>query len=426
MKKVLIITYYWPPAGGPGVQRWLNFVKYLPQHQIKPIVYIPSNPNYPIVDNDIINEVPKGVQLISQPIFEPYNIANMFGKNNSKTISKGIISDEKQQTWKQKTLLWIRGNVFIPDARKFWISPSVKFLSKYITEHHIDTIITTGPPHSIHLIGLKLKNKLSLKWIADFRDPWTTIGYHQKLKLSNKAKRKHLLLEKQVLNSSDQLITTSWGTQKEFSNKTATPIAVITNGFDEIKPIAIELDKKFTLSHIGSLLSERNPINLWLALAELTNENNDFATYFQLNLAGVVSESIIKSIKQHGLSNYLNTLGYISHAEAIQLQHKTQLLLLIEINSEITKAIIPGKLFEYLQAKRPILGVGPKNADLAKIIKETQSGTFFHYNEKEKIKAQILTYFEDFKQHKLNITPNNINQYTRQSLTQKLANLIRQ
>ena len=424
MKKVLIITYYWPPAGGPGVQRWLKFVTYLKEFNIEPIVYIPQNPTYPIIDTNILNEVPKGIEIISQPIFEPYGFASKFSKKNTSTISKGIIPEQQKRHWKDQLLLWIRGNFFIPDARKFWIKPSIKFLSDYIKKHSIDTIITTGPPHSVHLIGLNLKQKHSLKWIADFRDPWTTIGYHQKLKLSNWAKKKHLELEKQVLDTSDQLIVTSWGTQKEFKAKTKTAINVITNGFESIEITKTNLDQKFTISHIGSLLSERNPKNLWLALSELINENNDFARHFKLNLAGVISKSIIDSIHKSGLKNHLNTLGYISHTEALQLQQKSQLLLLIEINSEITKAIIPGKIFEYLRAQRPILGIGPKDADFSTIIKETNSGSFFQYHEKEALKNQILSYFNSYTQGNLNVDSKNIEQYTRKSLTKQLSVLI--
>ncbi len=424
MKKVLIITYYWPPAGGPGVQRWLNFVKHLPKQKVHPIVYIPSNPSYPIIDSEINNELPKGIDIISQPIFEPYSWANKLSSSDAKTISKGIIPEQKKQDWKQKLLLWIRGNLFIPDARKFWVKPSVKFLEEYIKTNQIETIITTGPPHSVHLIGLQLKQKLDLRWIADFRDPWTTIGYHKKLKLSRWAKKKHQNLELKVLKKADDLITTSWGTKKEFEAKTKTPITVITNGFEAKNLPEVTLDKEFSLSHIGSLLSERNPINLWKSLSELINENVDFSNDFKLNLAGVVSENIVHSIHKYGLEKHLNLLGYISHSDALQLQRKSQVLLLIEINSEITKAIIPGKLFEYLQSGRPILGIGPKEADFNMIISETQSGSFFNYDEKEFLKSQIVSYYKNFKAGKLLANTKEINQYSREALTASLAKLI--
>ena len=198
--KVLIITYYWPPSGGPGVQRWLKFVKYLREFDIEPVVYIPENPTYPIVDDSMQSEIPKDIVILKQPIFEPYAFAQVFSKKETKTISKGIIAENNKQSFLQKKLLYIRGNFFIPDARKFWVKPSVKFLKKYIKEEGINTIITTGPPHSVHLIGMGLKEQLGVKWYADFRDPWTTIGYHDKLRLTQQSIQKHKVLEKCYIN----------------------------------------------------------------------------------------------------------------------------------------------------------------------------------------------------------------------------------
>ncbi len=198
MKKVLIITYYWPPAGGPGVQRWLKFVKYLPDFDIEPIVYIPENPTYPLLDEKLVADVPQNVTILKNKIIEPYAWASVFSKKNTKKISSGIIPNQRKQSFVQKMMLWVRGNLFIPDARVLWVKPSVKYLSKYIQENNIDTVITTGPPHSLHLIGLQLKEKLNVKWIADFRDPWTTIGYHKALKLTEASAKKHKDMEKKV------------------------------------------------------------------------------------------------------------------------------------------------------------------------------------------------------------------------------------
>jgi len=259
-KKVLIVTYYWPPAGGPGVQRWLKFVKYLPEYNIEPIVYCPKNPSYPIIDAHLADEVSSDLTIIKQPINEPYKFANLFSKKSSKTIRSGVIPKENKQSFIEKLMLYIRGNYFIPDARKGWVKPSVAFLSKYIQRHQIQTVITTGPPHSMHLIGLRLKERLGIYWIADFRDPWTTIGYHKQLKLTKVSSRRHLQLEHSVLNTADQIIVTSNITKQEFQFKTKQPIEVVTNGYDTFMVKRPDKDKGFTMAHIGSLLSERNPI----------------------------------------------------------------------------------------------------------------------------------------------------------------------
>lgn len=423
--KVLIITYYWPPAGGPGVQRWLKFVKYLPNFGIEPVVYIPENPTYPLIDEGLLKEINPDVTLLKQKIMEPYVWASAFSKNSTKKISSGIIPHKKKQSFLQRIMLWVRGNVFIPDARVLWVKPSVTYLSKYIKEQGITTVITTGPPHSLHLIGLRLKELHSIKWIADFRDPWTTIGYHKALKLSASAAKKHKDLEKKVLNSADTVLVTSPTTKAEFEALTTKPIAVITNGYD-VETIARQpLDEKFTIAHIGSFLSERNPKMLWQALAELIAEEPDFNNDFQLKLIGAVSNEVLEAINQYGISKYVNMLGYVSHSEAVSEQRKSQVLLLVEIDSEDTKCIIPGKLFEYMVSERPTLAIGPQGADFAGIIQTTNTGVFATYEDKEKIKNTIKNYFTQYKEGNLKSHPIGLQQYSRKNLTGQLAQLLK-
>lgn len=423
--KVLIISYYWPPAGGPGVQRWLKFVKYLPEFDIEPIVYIPENPNYPLVDASLISEVSKDITIITQPISEPYKLAGLFSKKSSKTISKGIIPEKKTQSFMEKAMLYVRGNFFIPDARKSWVKPSVNFLSNYIEKHNIETIITTGPPHSLHLIGLQLKAKHKVKWIADFRDPWTTIGYHKQLKLTKSSQEKHKALEKQVLNTADNIIVTSSVTKTEFQGITNKPIEVITNGYDyesvETKP----LDSKFTLAHIGSLLSKRNPEVLWQVLSELVKENNNFSQDFQLNFVGAVSESVLSSIDNFGLGSYVKNIGYVSHKMSITYQKSSQVLLLVEIDSEETKCIIPGKLFEYMVSNRPILALGPEGSDVENIIKETNTGNYFYYTDYKSLKSTILAHYKGYQNKSLQVHAVGLQKYSRKNLTSKLVSVLK-
>ncbi|ALM07203.1 glycosyl transferase family 1 [Sediminicola sp. YIK13] len=423
MKKALIITYYWPPAGGPGVQRWLKFVKYLRDFEVEPVVYVPENPEYPIMDFTFENEIPEGIKIYKQKIFEPYQLASIFSKKKTKSISSGIIQT-KDQSLLEKVLLWIRGNLFIPDARKFWIKPSVRYLQQVIEEQGIETIITTGPPHSVHLIGMKLKANNSIQWIADFRDPWTSIGYHKKLKLTKSSQKRHLQLESEVLNRADSIIVTSNTTKKEFSNITDQPITVITNGFDSRKFSSYKLDDAFTISHIGSLLSGRNPIVLWQALKELTEENADFRKNLVLELIGVVSKDVLESIQSHQLEPYVRMEGYVSHEKAIERQQRSQVLLLVEIDSEETKGIIPGKFFEYIAADRPILGVGPEGWEVAQMISETCTGSAFTYMEAQAIKTQLLEWFIAYQKKELYVKSQHIEQYSRRELTGKLAQLI--
>jgi glycosyltransferase involved in cell wall biosynthesis len=426
LKKVLIITYYWPPAGGPGVQRWLKFVKYLPGYDIEPVVYIPENPTYPLIDNGLLSEVSPETTIIKHKIIEPYAWASAFSKKSIKKISSGIIPNKKKQSLLQSIMLWVRGNLFIPDARVLWVKPSIAYLSNYIKENNVDVVVTTGPPHSLHLIGLGLKEKLGIKWLADFRDPWTTIGYHKELKLSASSAKKHKDLEKKVLNTADAILVTSPTTKTEFEVLSTKPITVITNGYDTEKITKQSLDEQFTIAHIGSFLSERNPQILWQALADLVTENPDFKKHFQLKLLGAVSQEVIDAISTYKLNDYVNNLGYVSHEKALVQQRKSQVLLLVEIDREETKCIIPGKLFEYMVSERPIIAIGPKGADFSAIIKETNTGIFVTYAEKDKLKQTILGYFDQYQQGTLKSHAIGLQQYSRKNLTGKLADLIKQ
>jgi len=423
MRKVLVITYYWPPAGGPGVQRWLKFVKYLRDFGIEPVLYIPENPHYPLLDESFSDDIPDDLKIYKHSIREPYRIASVFSSKKTKRISSGIIQT-KNQSFLEKVLLWVRGNLFIPDARKFWVKPSVDFLKDVLVKEGIETIITTGPPHSVHLIGYYLKKFQALNWIADFRDPWTTIGYHKKLKISSSAEKKHKQLESDVLNSADKIIVTSNTTKLEFQQITNQLIEVITNGYDGEIASSYKLDSKFTIAHIGSLLSGRNPMNLWRVLSILVKENEDFKKALQLRFIGVVSEEILASISEAGLQEYIEIVGYVTHHEALEYQKSSQVLLLVEINSVDTIGIIPGKLFEYMAAKRPILGIGPKNWEVASIVKETKTGQMFDYYDDIELKNVLLSWFQQFQKGELQITSGSIKQYSRRELTRKLVEYI--
>ncbi|MFN3640816.1 MAG: glycosyltransferase, partial [Flavobacterium sp.] len=331
---------------------------------------------------------------------------------------------QRKQTIVDKLLLWIRGNCFIPDARVLWVKPSVTFLAKYLKDHPVDVVVTTGPPHSLHLIGLSLQEKLQLPWLADFRDPWTTIGYHKELKLTENSKQKHKLLEKKVLQSVDRVIVTSPTTAQEFSSLTSQPIHVITNGYDDSSVGKLALDTHFTIAHIGSLLSERNPRVLWKALRELRKEYPEFKSKMRLKLVGKVSQEILYTLKEFHLTDALDLLGYLPHQKAVEEQKKSQVLLLIEMDKDETRCILPGKLFEYMVSGRPIMAFGPEGSDIEPILKNTNTGSFFNYNSVEDVKSHLLELFKEFEQGTLTTHPIGIQPYHRKALTQKLAEVL--
>lgn len=421
---LLILLYYWPPAGGPGVQRWLKFVKYLPENGFHPIVAIPKNAAYPIEDFDLKDEIPNGITILEIPINEPLQWLRKLGFSSAKTLSQGVIKPTHKQSIFEKVLWWIRANVFIPDARISWVNNATQFLDKYLENNKIQTLITSGPPHSLHLVGERIKAKHDIRWIADFRDPWTSIGYHAKLPLTNRAKLKHQMLEKRILQNADHIVVTSQGTAREFEALTSKPISVITNGYDVEVHTGANASAVFSFAHIGSFLSERNPIVLWKVLSELT-QDAAFARDFSLELAGVVSPEIIQSLTHFQLMPFVKQHGYVSHQKAVALQKNAQVLLLIEIDSAETACIIPGKLFEYMASGRPILALGPKNSDIKAIIEETETGVFFEYNQEITLKQLIRDWYQLFVAKKLSMQSKSIEKYSRKSLTRDLATILK-
>jgi len=419
--KVLIITYYWPPAGGSGVQRWLKFVKYLQGFGIEPVIYTVDKPNYAIIDETLQKEVPTTIEILKQPIREPNNLLSFFGNKNKQT-SAGFL--DTKPSFFGKIAQYIRANFFIPDARKYWIKPSVKFLSEYLLKNTIDVVITTGPPHSLHLIGLELKQKLDIKWIADFRDPWTDIDYFHQLPLTNKAIKKHEQLEKEVISSADCILVVG-KTMKENYLKYNKNVEVITNGFDDNEVVdGIELDTKFSFVHIGMMNANRNPRTLWKVLSEIIIENKSFANNFQLKLVGKCANEVLESIKENRLMSNLEMINYISHNKVIAFQKSAQVLLLAVNNVPSAKSIITGKIFEYLQANRPILAIAPTDGDLAGIINTTNSGYVVDFEDAHTLKKTILELYNAYKNHNLVADSKNIEQYHRKNLTKRLAQII--
>ena len=426
-KKILIITYYWPPAGGPGVQRWLKFVKYLPEFGWEPTVFIPENPSYPIVDDTLEKDVSINLEIIKTKIWEPYQIAEFFGKDNKK-FKAGQFDVGKNQSLKSRLSIWVRGNFFIPDARVFWVNPSVTYLKKYLKENHFDALVTTGPPHSVHLIGLNLKKEFpNLKWIADFRDPWTEISYYQHLKLTKFADQKHRNLEQKVFENADITLATSYADAENFKKKGANAVC-ITNGFDvenqESRTENREPSTQFTLSYIGVLEQLRNPEVLWRVLNDLMKENEDFRKNFILKFVGRIDDRILDEITNSELNDSVKNLGYLSHSEANLEMQNSDLLLITNFSEDKSKGIIPGKIFEYLATKKQIISFGPKESDVKRILEETHAGKHFSYDDSESLKAFILEKFNDWKSGNLSSNTENIEQFSRRNLTKKLAEIL--
>ena len=428
-RKVLIITYYWIPSGGAGVQRWVKFVKYLREFGWEPIVYTPENPEYPSEDFSFQKDIPADVEVIKTPIWEPYNVyRNLFGKKGQK-INAGFISENKKSGWKDTLSIWIRGNFLIPDPRRFWIKPSVNYLKKYLQQNPVDAVITTGPPHSMHMIGLGLKKELpALKWVADFRDPWTNIDFYNDLYLTSFADKIHRKLEKQVILNADCVLVVGGEMVREYAEMSPKRIKLITNGFDREDMLGEKekLDKGFTLSHIGTLNAARNPKTLWKVLGEICSQNESFRSDLKIQLIGKTDFSVLEEIDKNGLSSNLEKTEYLSHNEAIAKQQTSQILLLLINNSANAKGILTGKFFEYLAAGRPILAVGPADGEVANVLEETQAGVIVGFEDEEKTSKVVLEYYSQYKNGELSVSTKSIEKFSRRELTKQLSEVLNQ
>ena len=420
MKKVLIITYYWPPAGGSGVQRWLKFSKFLPENGWKPYIFTPDSPAFDVKDEDLLSDIHIETEIWKTPIWEPYTLKEkLFGKSESSNA--GIIQDKSST--KNKIMNWVRGNIFIPDPKVFWVKPSIKLLSKKIKEEGITHLVSTGPPHSMHLIALGLKKQnQDLKWVADFRDPWSELDLLNEFYLTKKSKQKYRKLEKEVLQNSDVCLTVSETWVESFKVLGSRNVKLITNGFDEDDFTVKEKENdKFVMGHFGLLNHLRNPKNLWKILHDLCDENPEFNEKLEIRLSGNIDTEVLQNITQYfHLKNKVKVLGYLSHKEVLDEYNESSVLLLLLFNSESGTGNYPGKIFEYFAAKRSILAFGPKESDTQKLMEKTKSGIYHDYSD-DNLKKSIISLFENKEEF---ITSDKINNFTRKKLTQQLSDLL--
>ena len=438
MKRLLIITYYWPPTGGSGVQRWVKFSKYLPEQGWQPVVYTPENPEQLARDESLLQDIPACVEVIKRRITEPYAIYRRLTGGKSGQEVNPVNAQKKN--WKQRLSLWIRGNCFVPDPRISWVHPSVRFLKKYLAEHPVDAVVTTGPPHSVHLIGRGLKRALGLHWIADFRDPWTEMFYYKHLGLGPAADRRHHRLEQSVLDEADTVISVSPPVRDDFQAKTKTPVVLITNGFDEedfsaegggsgsaaaqpFTRVGSRSDSgagaaavpPFRLVHTGLFAADGNPLNLWDALARRCEADPAFRERLEIRLAGKVDAAITEAIRGRGLGPNLVDLGYLPHDETVREQRAADILLLpLRREPEYAK-VLPGKIFEYLAARRPVLGIGQSDGAAARILRDAGAGDMFDWDEQDALLA-----FLDAPHPQTT----DIGKYSRRALTAQLTKIL--
>lgn len=413
-KTVLIVAYYWPPAGGSGVQRWLYFANELKQLGWHVIVVTQKNAAYPLQDPCLVEKISDGIEVYKIRGWEPYSLAQLGSSRGEQD------SLSKTGVW-QSFKRWVRAELFFPDARMFWIRPVVRFVHKYTAHHKVDAVVTSGPPHSAHMIGYQLKQSLQLPWLADFRDPWSDFFQNKLLPMSKRIQEKHMQWENKILKKADVVSVTSPSLKKKFSSKNPN-CKLFTNGYESI--LYGEPSQKFSLVYTGVMKSIQNPKNLWKVLGELVLENNDFAADLSLQLIGYLEAPIINSIQSCGLQSYCEYYSYMSKDALVPYVTSAQLLLMVSVNDEHSYQVIPGKLFEYLATRRLILAIGNPLGDMANILSSTQAGQVFDYTEQTRLKKHILEAYLNFKEGLMPEITSNIDSYKRSEIANKLSDCL--
>ena len=427
--RVLIISYYWPPTGGSGVQRWVKFSKYLSSEGWQPVIYTPLNPEMTAVDESLAAEIPQDVEVVRRKIFEPYGIyRRLLGRRGGKAAAEVNPINSRNMSLGKRLTMFVRGNCFIPDPRCFWIGPSVRFLKKYLKAHPVDVIISTGPPHSMHLIALGLSRATGLPWVADFRDPWTRMFYFKHLGLTSLSERIHRKLEKKVLDGADVVVAVSPLVRDEFRTMTDTRVELITNGYDEADfPQVQDTPGErsfFNLTHTGLFASDGNPEILWTVLAEKAASDKEFAESLRIRLAGRTDEEIRESIRRAGLGANLEDRGYLPHGEAVAEQCSATVLLLPLRKEPEYRAVLPGKLFEYLAARRPVLGIGQSDGAMAAILSDTSAGETFDWEDREGLRDFVDRQWKAFREGRSLYCGKDISAYSRRELARRMAELL--
>lgn len=424
MKKVIIITYYWPPSGGIGVLRCLKFVKYLREFGWEPIVVAPSNPDYPYIDEGNCRDIPPGVEVLYTPIWEPFRLFKILTGRKGGSLNNIVHVREKKSIFDELGI-WIRGNFFIPDARAMWIKPTVNFLNDYLQKNEVDAILSDGPPHTNTVIATKIAKKHGIPFLADFQDPWTQVDYYKLFKIGYFADKKHKSLEQECFKTAKKITIASPAWKNDIESIGAKNVDVIYYGYDEddFKDIVPVPDNKFSICHSGLLGFDRNPENLWIALNQLVQKSDEFEKHLSLKILGQVDINVINCLKKYDLERFLDNRGIVLRAISLQEISNAWVLLLPLNKAENVNGRIPGKLYEYIRVGRPIISFGPRGTDVDNIINDFSLGQNFEWDEVVALENHIFYQFQNFMKNSFDSDQNikNISVFSNQNQTQKLA-----
>lgn len=431
-KKVLLIGYYFPPCAGVGILRTAKLTKYLTRMGYDLTVFTAKPAQYPSIDFKGLEEIPPQVTVLRQGFFEPHRFYQLLTGTKSRTEANNalVLNTTKKSFW-HHFAVWLRSNFFIPDARMCWISPSIRLLTKYLQENPVEVIISTGPPHSAHLIALALKKKWgnTLHWIADFQDPWTQVDYYQYLHLTHWADQKHRRLEQDVFRHADCITTVSKSWKEDLSAIGARNVHAIPLGYDEddFTHIVPQLDETLTITHAGLLGGDRLPLSLLAALAQLAQKNPSFMQKVRFQLVGQIDKTVLALADKWGISSMLVYKGEQSRTDVLQLIANSQLVLLLLNKASNAKGRIPAKFFEYVALRRPIVCLGEKNSEVAHLITQNQLGECFSYDEQDELTRFLEKTWNSFsRQGNIPYTPRSLSSLTCQKSAEMFAQLIQE
>jgi glycosyltransferase involved in cell wall biosynthesis len=433
MKKILLISYYWPPGGGSGVQRWMYFCKYLSEFGIHPIVITveEKKASYRYTDESL-SEMVKDVEVYKTNTLEPLKLySRMVSGNENSAIPIGFAGETKPG-FLQTVSRAIRGNLFIPDARKGWVKYAVNKAKEILSREKIDLVITNGPPHSSHFVGARLKKEFGIKWMADFRDPWTDLHYNKFLYRTKWALKKDARLERKILNDADIILTMGPGMKKHLVQKgsiSPDKVLYVYNGYDEndFKDVDFSTDPDhFTISHIG-MLSDSQPITAFLlALKTFFEKKHPICKSLKLRLIGNVSPIILAEVRAIVPELLLEHQGYVKRKVAISYMLSSDLLFNSLAEMENSELLISGKLMEYIAAGKPILCLGNPRGDAANLLKEFEYSAVFDRKDVELIVSFLETVFEKWM-NKTTFAGEaaRYKQYSRYETTRQLADALK-
>ena len=429
MKKVLIITYYWPPSGSSSVQRVLKFAKYLPHFGWQPIVLTVNRGEYSAYDESLIKEIPSEIDVIRTSAFEPHSVYKWLTGDKKKGEVPLDAMAEKNASWKKKLSFWFRLNLFVPDSRIGWIPFAVRAGKKAIKKEKPDVIFSTAPPPTVHLIARRLAAWSGIKWVADFRDPWTNIHYLQTASRMNIAKKVDEQSELKVLNAANAVVAVSMlDIKNDFATKVSNDdkLYYIPNGFDEddFKNFPNEElnTKKFKLAHIGTIGDERIPISLYKSISILAEKKIITKDNFELYLIGKVEQSNIRAYQDEGIEQFIKLIPYLSHEKIFDYYYQMSALLLLTYK---TPKNIPGKTFEYIRTGKPIIAYGPTNGEAARVLSEIKGSVFIEYDDVKRSVECLQDAIEKFKNKKYEskVPVSDVQKFDRKVLTKKLADI---